>query len=169
MLFKRKGSPVVSIPAPTLCRIRELAVVSRHVETGGILVGRNDGKDIEVTGASDAGPNATQTATHFLRDTPHCEDFLATAFQTDGSDYIGEWHTHVVSLHKLSLGDLGTLAGILFDSDYDFMSFATVLVLVNDKEVQLQVYVAEKASSGNARKEIIVTQLYRGKFPDSSP
>ena len=50
-----------------------------------------------------------------------------------------------MSLRHLSAGDLNTLVGILVDPDYDFGSFAIVLVIVGEKDLELLVYVAETA------------------------
>ena len=108
-----------------------------------------------------------QSATHFLRDTGYCREFLARSFQEVGADYVGEWHSHVVSLRHLSAGDLNTLVGILVDPDYDFVSFAIALVIVGEKDLELLVYVAETVREERKRR-IIISELYRGKFPEPS-
>jgi integrative and conjugative element protein (TIGR02256 family) len=147
-----------------------MAVFARHsqgIECGGILVGHNNGRDIEIVAASDAGPNAQQSATHFVRDTGYCREFLAHCYQASGADYVGEWHSHVVDLHHLSGGDLSTLIGIFVDPDYDFVSFAVVVVIVGDKGLELLVCVAETAGEEH-RRRIVISELYRGKFPEPS-
>lgn len=145
--------------------MRNLASRSIGIECGGILVGHNVGRDIQIVAVSDGGPNAEQSATHFLRDTSYCREFLARSYQKSGADYVGEWHSHVVSLCGLSVGDLNTLVGILVDPDYDFVTFAVVLIVASDDSLELLVYVAETAS-GEYRRRIVVSELYRGKFPD---
>ncbi len=166
--FQRKGSSIVSISFSALSEMRDFASRSQEIECGGILVGHNKGRDIQVVAASDAGPNAKQSATHFLRDTGYCREFLARSYQEAGADYVGEWHSHVVSLRHLSAGDLNTLVGILVDPDYDFGSFAIVLVIVGEKDLELLVYVAETARE-ERRRRIVISELYRGKFPEPSP
>jgi proteasome lid subunit RPN8/RPN11 len=118
--FQREGSSIVSITFSALSEMRDLARSSQDIECGGILVGHNVGRDIEVVAASGAGPNAKQSAAHFLRDTGYCREFLARRYQESGADYVGEWHSHVVGLHHLSAGDLNTLVGILVDPDYSY-------------------------------------------------
>lgn len=152
----------VSIAA--LEQIRTLALGSRGKETGGILVGFNIGRDIRVIEASDSGPNAQRSSTHFLRDTRYCQAFLAERFQQFGADYVGEWHSHVVDLHRLSYGDLLTLAGIFIDPDYDFETFAVVLVVIHRNSAELLVYLADRQPSRQNR--VAITQLHRGEFPN---
>jgi integrative and conjugative element protein (TIGR02256 family) len=165
--FQRKGSSRVSISLSALSEMRDFSRRSKTTESGGILVGFNKGKDIEVVTASDAGPNAKQSSTHFLRDTGYCREFLARCYQESSADYVGEWHSHVVDLHHLSGGDLRTLAGIFVDPDYDFVSFAVALVVVGEKDLELLVYVAETARE-ERRRRIVISELYRGKFPEPS-
>jgi integrative and conjugative element protein (TIGR02256 family) len=100
MRFQIEGSAAVEIPLHTLQKIEALALESRGQETGGILVGHNDGIDVRVSQASDAGPNAQRSASHFLRDTEYCRGFLDQAYSDSGADYVGEWHSHVVSLRR---------------------------------------------------------------------
>jgi integrative and conjugative element protein (TIGR02256 family) len=165
--FRRNDSPTVSISFSALSEMKEFASRSMKVECGGILVGNNARRDIQVLAASDAGPNAEQSATHFLRDTGYCRDFLTRAYQETGADYVGEWHSHVVSLRQLSAGDLNTLVGILVDPDYDFVSFAIVLVIVGEKDLELLVYVAENTRE-ERRRRIVISELFRGEFPEPS-
>jgi integrative and conjugative element protein (TIGR02256 family) len=167
MKFQRNSSPIVEIPATTLQRLLASALESAIHETGGILVGFNDGVDIRVTDVSDAGPNAERSSTHFLRDTDYCREFLADHYKRNRADYVGEWHSHVVSLHRLSDGDLHTLAGIFIDPDYDFLSFAVVLVVMHSKEPELHVYVAERERLADGLT-LRITELYRGSFPEES-
>jgi integrative and conjugative element protein (TIGR02256 family) len=121
-----------------------MAINSKSNETGGILVGFNVGRDIQIVDASDSGPNAQRSPAHFVRDTSYCRRFLATSFEQSGADYVGEWHSHVAAPRRLSLGDLGTLAGIFVDPDYDFVSFAVILVVVSRRRAELVVYVTER-------------------------
>lgn len=161
--FQHRKSSVLQVEFSALEKIRSLSSASFESETGGILVGFNRGHDILVTDASDAGPNARRSATHFLRDTQHCRQFLRQSFECTGADYVGEWHTHIVPLDRLSFGDLGTVARIFVDPDYDFESFAVMLPLVRRNSIELSAYVAERVP-GRARS-IVLTEVYRGAFP----
>lgn len=166
MVFRVDGAPSVSVSWSALERVKSLVGLSIGTETGGILVGRNIGRDIEISDASDPGPNAEQTATHFLRDTAHCREFLARCYKETGADYVGEWHSHVVGLRTLSAGDINTLIGILIDPDYDFETFAVLLVIVKKNRMELLVYVAERGGAG-PRTYVKIIEAYRGEFPDS--
>lgn len=166
IVFKVDGGPTVTVSLAALDRIHELVISSTSKETGGILVGRNIGKDIHITDASDPGPNAQQTETHFLRDTAYCRDFLARCYNDSGVDYVGEWHSHVVDLRRLSAGDINTLIGILIDPDYDFVSFVILLIAVKKNRLELLVYAAERGGE-EPRAYIKIIETYRGKFPES--
>jgi hypothetical protein len=167
ILFKSDihDSPSVSIALQALNSIKMLAAESPRIETGGILVGHNVGKDIHISGASDPGPNAERSAGHCLRDTEYCRQFLSKSFAETQADYVGEWHSHVVKLKRLSNGDLNTLRGIFSDPDYDFPSFAIILVLVIEGYLTLNVYVAERVLIKRYFK-LRLTELYRGEFPN---
>jgi integrative and conjugative element protein (TIGR02256 family) len=166
--FKYNGAPTISISRAALQRMKQLAEDSAAVETGGILVGHNERNDIHVTAASEPGPNAERSPTHFLRDTAYCREFLATCYGESGADYVGEWHSHIVSLRRLSNGDINTLIRIFIDPDYDFTTFAVFLVLVEKEASQLLVYVAERGQDKSPKyKHIKIVELYRGEFPVS--
>jgi proteasome lid subunit RPN8/RPN11 len=167
MKFQRDSSPIVDIHPDALERIRGLAAASIEQETGGILVGFNSGLNIEIILASDAGPNAQSSAAHFLRDTDYCRRYLTEQYAKNGTDYVGEWHSHVMSLRRLSSGDLQTVAGMFVDPDYDFLTFAIVLVVVAEGAPELHVYVAQR---GNDRRRVClqITELYSGSFPSAS-
>ena len=69
-----------------------------------------------------------------------------------------------MSLRRLSSGDLQTLAGLFVDPDYDFLSFAIVLVVLDKGEPELHVFVAERGGDKRLVR-LQITQLYRGPFP----
>ena len=138
--------PRLSVRMSAWQRVHELARESPDRETGGILVGSHSSSDILIAGASDAGPLAIRNESHFLRDTKYCQAFLAQQYADFGFDYVGEWHSHVVPLDQLSHGDLGTLLGIMNDPDYDFPSFAMLLAVVHNAEVDVRSFVGFKPS-----------------------
>jgi integrative and conjugative element protein (TIGR02256 family) len=167
MIFRRPKRPSIEITESALERLRELATASKDRETGGILLGFNRGTDILVSTASDSGPNATRSPTHFLRDTEYCREFLEQEYAISGADYVGEWHSHVLPFERLSLGDIQTIAGILGDPDYDFETFAVALVVMKAEAPELQVYAVERLVHGQDAGMRIV-ELHRGPFPDST-
>ena len=162
--FQVDSSPIVEVSSAALSRIDALAQASKEHETGGILVGFNVGRNITILEASDAGPKAQHSPIRFQRDTEYCRQFLAQSFAQNRSDYVGEWHSHVAAPGRLSLGDLGTVARIFIDPDYDFVSFVLLLAVVRKRDSQLLVYVAERDKAQCNRLQI--TLLHRGRFPE---
>jgi integrative and conjugative element protein (TIGR02256 family) len=65
-------------------------------ETGGVLIGRRDGNEVEVALATDAGPEAVHEPAYFRRDGEYAQHSLdAAALEFGGTyDYVGEWHSH---------------------------------------------------------------------------
>lgn len=79
-------------------------------ETGGILLGFEDAKNIYITHATKAGKNALHSKFKFMRDYKYSKKELDKIFiETGGQcDYIGEWHSHpfncsISILDKISL------------------------------------------------------------------
>jgi integrative and conjugative element protein (TIGR02256 family) len=165
MKFTAEPFPWIDISEAALDRIKGLSVESPETETGGILVGFHDGKNIRITAASEAGPKAQTSQGHFMRDTEYCRLFLSKCYSETRADYVGEWHTHVVSLHQLSMGDLGTIAQLFVDPDYDFVTFALILVVAADKTPELHVYIAERELSAGEFLTLAIAPLYHGPFP----
>lgn len=65
-------------------------------ETGGILLGFEDTKNIYITHATKAGNEAIHSKFKFMRDYKYSKKELDKIFvETSGCcDYIGEWHSH---------------------------------------------------------------------------
>jgi integrative and conjugative element protein (TIGR02256 family) len=164
MKFTVEPFPWIEISDAALDRIKALSAESREAETGGILVGFHEGHNIRITAASEAGPKAQTSQGHFTRDTEYCRVFLSNCYSETGADYIGEWHSHVVSLHQLSLGDIGTIAQLFVDPDYDFVTFALILVVATDVP-ELHVYVAQRKLSETKFLTLEIAPLYGGPFP----
>jgi len=151
-LLKLLKHRVLSFPKPRLIISKEVydfiietTKSSPKVETGGILMGFDrEPMDVEVIHASLPGPNAFHSPTKFLRDTEYCSKVLLENHKMFGIDYVGEWHSHVVPMRKISGGDLITLSSILFDPDYSFNAFACIVALLEDDHVDLLGYVAKK-------------------------
>ena len=97
------------------------AISSGENETGGILVGYfSDDSSAIVTGASDAGPNAESSPTHFSRDVEHTQRWLEKQIRASKMrvEYIGEWHSHPSEDTNPSITDITSLAGIANAENY---------------------------------------------------
>jgi integrative and conjugative element protein (TIGR02256 family) len=98
-------------------------------ETGGILIGRRDGRRIIITTATGAGPNATEERTKFLRDGVFCQQMLREAMESDPHvTYVGEWHSHPKGPVWPSARDVQSLREISVDSDSN--TEAPVMIIV---------------------------------------
>jgi integrative and conjugative element protein (TIGR02256 family) len=118
----------VILPVHIAAFLDEEAARIPKVETGGILIGFQLDSAFRVTRATGPGPKAVQTAGEFRRDTKYCSAILEEEFRNSGADYIGEWHTHIIPLKHLSVGDIVTSAGIVLDPDYQFKNFLVLLL-----------------------------------------
>lgn len=119
----------IDLPATLAARIRSLAAESADGrETGGILLGNGPDADgiIRVRHVGAAGSNAQRRGDFFQRDLDYARSFAAAAFLTDGSEWIGEWHTHPVGGAQPSARDLQTYATILSTT----LAFEVLLSLI---------------------------------------
>lgn len=99
------------------------------LETGGILLGHDDGDTLRVTIAGDPGPGALREKRRFLRDLAHARALADDAYEHDSSVWIGEWHTHPDGPPEPSDVDLATYAKHLADDRLGFDRFLSVIVL----------------------------------------
>jgi integrative and conjugative element protein (TIGR02256 family) len=101
-------------------------------ETGGILLGFEAWNDRRcwVTQVGDPGPQAERSATRFCRDLEHAERLAEAAYAIDGSQWIGDWHTHPGGPPRLSSTDLRSYREALADSDLE--AFLAILLLPGD-------------------------------------
>src|SRR4051812_24966041 len=91
----RDVQPSMTLSAVAAATISAEAAASRDGrETGGILLGHDEGTQLYVTVAGDPGVGAVRSADRFLRDLEHARLLADAAYQRDGSVWIGEWHTH---------------------------------------------------------------------------
>jgi integrative and conjugative element protein (TIGR02256 family) len=90
-------------------------------ETGGILLGFDDPghQRFWVTEASTAGPAAERSAIGFRRDLAFVSEVAEHAFAVDGSQWIGDWHTHPGGPPEPSAKDLASWRQALNDSDLE--------------------------------------------------
>ncbi len=96
-------------------------------ETGGILLGFGGNTDAVVTQAGGPGPNARRERTFFRRDLEHAERLAEIAFGIDGSQWIGDWHTHPGGGTEPSSTDLEAYRRILKE-DPSLAAFITIIV-----------------------------------------
>jgi integrative and conjugative element protein (TIGR02256 family) len=114
--FVRRVNWTVDLPDKLAARIRQLAGESADGrETGGILLGHGPDADgvIRVRHVGDAGSTAERRPDFFLRDLRHSRELAARAWLADGSEWVGEWHTHPAGGAEPSTRDLHTYAAIL--------------------------------------------------------
>lgn len=107
---------------------RETSAADDGLETGGILLGHDAGDHIRITIAGDPGPNAHREPKSFLRDLDHAQKLAASAWETDHSQWVGEWHTHPDTEPVPSPIDLDSYAHHLADPDLAFSHFASLIV-----------------------------------------
>jgi len=101
-------------------------------ETGGILLGHHHNYSqpvLDVVHAGDAGPRAVRQAAFFQRDVTHAQALADVAYSTDGSVWLGEWHTHPGRLSKPSFLDLASYRQMPDDPELEFTFFLAVIVL----------------------------------------
>lgn len=137
--------PCLSLSRVAYDTIITTTISSPSVETGGILIGYDKKPlTVEILYASLPGPKAYHSRTKFLRDTQYCSKVLRDYYDRFGTDYVGEWHSHVVPLRGLSSGDIGTLATIIFDPDYNFNAFSSIVAFLDKGEVELAGFIVTK-------------------------
>lgn len=121
---------------------REAARSADGLETGGILLGIDTGARLDVRHAGDPGPKAQRGKRSFLRDLSHAQDLAQLAWETDQSQWIGEWHTHP--------------AGPLAPSERDLRSY---LQHVHDPDLHLDRFLALIIGPGTEGQAVISTWL----------
>lgn len=108
------------------------AMASDGLETGGILLGTDDGLagPIVVRQCGGPGPAAIRRRSYFRRDLAHAAALAADA-EADGSAWIGEWHTHNIEMPEPSARDLRTYQALLDDPELAFARILSVVVLAD--------------------------------------
>lgn len=121
--------PAIWIIPEALALIGEEAIRSRDgLETGGILLGTDDGQVIVIRHAGGPGPKARRESHRFLRDLAHAQQLADRAWKEDQSQWIGDWHTHPSGDLNPSNYDLEAYARHLRDPELSFKRFLTVIV-----------------------------------------
>src|SRR3990167_6621550 len=90
------------------------------LETGGILIGKNESNIVTITHALGPGPKAQHGVCTFKRDGQYSQQELETIFSsTQGQrDYVGEWHSHPAQCDASNI-DRGSIGWISQNSSYD--------------------------------------------------
>jgi integrative and conjugative element protein (TIGR02256 family) len=101
-------------------------------ETGGILLGFDAPRrsNYWVTQVSGPGPDAVRERTRFRRDLEYVRAVAREAFALDGSQWIGDWHTHPCGPPEPSGRDLASWRRALERSDLETF-LALILVPVS--------------------------------------
>ena len=98
-------------------------------ETGGALFGiDHTNGTLEVRHATAPGPKAERSPHHFRRDLLYTQERALEIFDRDGSQWIGEWHTHLNWRLSPSTRDLATYHQHLRDPELGFDRFLAVIV-----------------------------------------
>lgn len=143
--YRESIKPQLNISQEAYDLILKTTKDSTEVETGGILIGQDISPlKVNISHATLPGPKAYHSRTKFLRDTEYCSNILREYYETHGVDYVGEWHSHIVTLRGISAGDIATLSSIMYDPDYNFNAFACIVALLNNENVELIGYIVTR-------------------------
>lgn len=112
------------------------------LETGGILLGTDHAGDILITSAGTPGPKARRASHSFHRDLDHANQLATVAWQSDGSQWIGEWHTHPSGHLLPSDLDLTSYLRHVHDPELHLVRFVAIIVgLAAQREVRMQTWI----------------------------
>jgi integrative and conjugative element protein (TIGR02256 family) len=106
----------------------EAAAAADGRETGGVLLGSDDGTVLKVRRAGGPGPRADRRASGFRRDLVHAQELALAAWAADESVWVGDWHTHPRRPARPSATDLATYNGLLGDPTLGFRRFCAIIV-----------------------------------------
>lgn len=113
-----------------------------RLETGGALFGAPDGS--RVLHAAGPGPLAEHGPRSFWRDLAFTEREAERLYRADGSQWIGEWHTHVDVPPTPSDLDLHTYARHLVDRDLGFDRFVALIIATSGAQPILAAWTLER-------------------------
>ncbi|MBE7955738.1 Mov34/MPN/PAD-1 family protein [Microbacterium sp. R1] len=128
-------TPTIILAATALRMISAEAIISLDgAETGGILLGPtpSDDSEVVVQHAGGPGPDAFRAPTRFDRDLRYAQRLADYAWHVDGSQWVGEWHTHPTGPMTPSDRDLASYYAHLSDAELGFRQFVCVIVAIRD-------------------------------------
>lgn len=113
--------------------LNEAAGSDMALETGGILLGHDDGAaaTTRLTQAGGPGPLAVHRPRYFLRDLDHAQRLAEESWQRDGSQWVGEWHTHPLGIPVPSQLDVHSYLTHVRDPDLGFQRFVSLILAWN--------------------------------------
>jgi integrative and conjugative element protein (TIGR02256 family) len=139
-------------PAAARSIRREAEASADGRETGGILLGFYSDEVPVITEAGGPGPKAYRSASYFRRDLDYAEQLADAAYRLDGSEWIGDWHTHPLGGGCPSGTDLSGYRSIL-RADPSLRAFLAVIVVRSDegwKEPQLSPWLIQAGEESEA-------------------
>lgn len=125
------------------------------LETGGILLGRDEGDQLVVFHSGGPGPQAVRQPARFLRDLAYARTVAESAWDLDRSQWIGEWHTHPNGDVHPSPTDLRSYFGHLADPDLGFVRFLAVIVTVSAEGVVAAAWLVYAGTCYSAAIDVI--------------
>lgn len=151
------AAPIVSITDNALASIAHEARQSRDgMETGGILLGTESSSGTVIRHAGGPGPNARRSKNTFLRDLTYAQLIAESGWESDQSQWIGEWHTHPTGGLAPSAVDLNSYMSHLHDPELGFHQFIAVIACFNAAgEVTIATWLVEK----NQVRSVQLTRL----------
>jgi len=97
--------------------------------TGGILIGKHSGDQIEIVAATEPGPSPDNRQLGFALDLPHANLTLEHWFERDPDvDVVGSWHIHPSVIERPTIGDRDA-AYALFDGDFGGNVYLSLIAL----------------------------------------
>lgn len=147
-LGTRTEPPVAHIAPTALHTIAREALRSRDgLETGGILLGPDTASTILISRAGGPGPQAHRTEHSFLRDLAHAQSLANAAWDEEGHQWIGEWHTHPTGDLTPSALDLHSYLQHLHDPELHLDWFVAIIVgLTPDTAITATSWLIERHS-----------------------
>lgn len=121
------------------------------LETGGILLGQDSGAIISILHAGDPGSRALRGPLSFVRDLDHARRLAAYAWDLDGSQWVGEWHTHVNAAPVPSDVDLESYHRHLCDRELQFRRFVSIIVSLQSANAVAATWLVTRQQAEAAR------------------
>lgn len=170
-LVTRAEAPVAHIaPAALRAIAREADRSHDGLETGGILLGPDIADTIVISRAGDPGPRAHRTEHSFLRDLAHAQSLAYTAWNEDGHQWIGEWHTHPTGDLTPSALDLHSYLQHLHDPELHLDWFVAIIVgLTPDAGITTAAWLIERRRVRALSLDITIDSEHSAKRSTRQP